>query len=285
VPNYWPWALVFPMVGVRILIDLALCRFISNAIGVENQRDKEGEKLHGRTGIRWCISKKGEEMRASWTRDEVILGLDVLLSNDSATLTEDNAAIVDLSHLLNRLPIISKDKREVRFRNPAGVRRQLLTFAWSLKKDTKASHVGRQFYMVFREYKDTLGELRCIAQAIRRCESAIQLMQYGDAVETEGFPEGAILSHVHRNTEARFTEKCGEALTECEVCGIRPKGIYTGMSGSSILGKHLLVPPADFDPAAKLIAADFITVCPNCHRALHLTRPWRRRQDCEGILI
>jgi hypothetical protein len=47
VPNYWPWALVFPMVGVRILIDLALYRLISNAIDVEIEHDKEGERLRG----------------------------------------------------------------------------------------------------------------------------------------------------------------------------------------------------------------------------------------------
>ena len=224
-------------------------------------------------------------MRASWTRDEVILGLDVLFSNQNVTLTPRHPAIIELSALLNRLPIIHEKSRNDTFRNPDGVSSQLSRFVWSLKYKDKHANIGQLFFDVYTEYKDDIDELHRIAQAIRRCESAIQSMQYSDAVEAEGFPEGAILSHMHRNTEARFTEKCGEALTECEVCGIRPKGIYTGMSGSSILGKHLFVSQADFDPAAKLTAADFITVCPNCHRALHLTRPWRRRQDCESILI
>jgi 5-methylcytosine-specific restriction protein A len=224
-------------------------------------------------------------MRVSWTRDEAILGLDVLFSHTPAVLTMESEPIIDLSETLNRLPIIPIDKREDYFRNPAGVRRQLLTFQWSLTKEEKASHVGEIFYIVFSEYGDNPEELHRIAQAIRRCAGYRQFGQYGDANETEGFPEGAILSHIHRNIEARYTEKWTEILMECEVCSLRPQGIYAGMGEKTILGKHLLTAPTDFDPAIKLTASDFITVCPNCHRALHLTRPWRGRRDFEGILI
>jgi 5-methylcytosine-specific restriction protein A len=235
--------------------------------------------------IRRCIYIRGEKMRANWTRDEVILGLDVLFSVDITALTLDSTVIVDLSELLRRLPIIPAKDREEYFRNPAGVRRQLLTFAWSLKKEIKAAHVGGQFYRVYYEYKNNLDELHRIAQAIRRCESATLSMQFGDTSEANGFPEGAILSHIHRNIEGKYTEKCRDTLTECEVCGLRPTGIYVGMGNGSILGKHFLVPPTELDPEAKQDAADFITVCPNCHQSLHIIRPWRGRKDCESILI
>lgn len=224
-------------------------------------------------------------MRASWTRDEVILGLDVLFSNIPAELTLESEMIVNLSETLNRLPIIPVDKREDYFRNPSGVRRQLLTFQWSMEKEIKASHVGGIFYTVFSEFKDNFEELHRISQAIRRCVDSHNFEQYGDEVEAEGFPEGAILSHLHRNTEERYTEKCENKLLECEVCSIRPKRIYADISGNSILSMHLLISPADFDPNDKLNASDFISVCPNCHRALHMIRPWRGRKELESIFI
>ena len=43
-PNYWPWVPGFPMIGVMIPIDLALCQLVSNDIGSENHHDKLGEK-------------------------------------------------------------------------------------------------------------------------------------------------------------------------------------------------------------------------------------------------
>lgn len=224
-------------------------------------------------------------MRVAWTRDEVILGLDVLFSNTPATLTMESKPIIDLSETLNRLPIIPVDKREDFFRNPAGVRRQLLTFHWSLSKEEKASHVGEIFYTVFSEFMNNIDELHRIALAIRRCADHFQFGQYGDAVEAEGFPEGAILSHVHRNTEARYTEKYTGILVDCDICSIRPQSIYADMGGNTILSQHLLIAPVDFDPAIPLVVSDFITVCPNCHRALHLIRPWRGRKDLESILI
>jgi len=126
-------------------------------------------------------------MRASWTRDEVILGLDVLFSHNSKHLTMDSEAIIELSELLNGLPIIPITKRNDTFRNAAGVRRQLLTFEWSLRKDEKASHVGEIFYTVYSEYKDNKAEIKHIAQAIRRNRSLIQQLGFGISEETDGF--------------------------------------------------------------------------------------------------
>lgn len=224
-------------------------------------------------------------MRANWTRDEVILGLDVLFSQNCQRIHKANPALIELSQLLNRLPIIPQSDRYDAFRNPVGVSSMLRNFWSSLKKPKQKFIVGDMFFIVYNEYKDNLNELHRIAQAIRRCESATLSMQFGDISEANGFPEGAILSHIHRTIEGKYTEKCRDTLTECEVCGLRPTGIYVGMGNGSILGKHFLVPPTELDPEAKQNAADFITVCPNCHQALHIIRPWRGRKDCESILI
>lgn len=224
-------------------------------------------------------------MRASWTRDEVILGLDVLFSQNCEKLYKSNPTIIELSELLNRLPIIRQNDKYESFRNVAGLSSMLRKFWLGLTNRNQKFMVGELFYVVYSEYKDNLNELHKIAQAIRRCESLVISIPFGDKAESEGFPEGAILSHVHRHIEARFAEQCTDILAECMVCRLRPGGIYADMGSSTILGKHLLIAPTELDPGAKYGTNDFVTVCPNCHRALHVIRPWRGRQNYENILI
>lgn len=208
-----------------------------------------------------------------------------MYSCNNEPLTIETPAIVDLSRLLNRLPIISDYKKNQTFRNTAGVRRQLLTFEWSLKKGKKAPHIGKMFDIVYNEYKDKLNELHQIAQAIHRCESLFTDMAFGADIETEGFPEGAILSHLHRNWEKEFGKKHLEKVPQCEICCIRPQHIYVGSEKISFLEVHLLIPPTEYSPDTTLKRDDFITVCPNCHRVLHQTRPWLSREHCTNILI
>lgn len=223
-------------------------------------------------------------MRIPWTRDEVILGLDVLFSNEISNLAIDNPVILELSEILTLIPISSKIDRDNEYRNPAGVRRQLLTFAWSLKKGRKASHVGQEFYLTYEHFHNNPQDINKVSNAIRRCLAYIPPIPFGDPIEAEGFPEGSILSHFHRYIEARYNDVCKDSLNECEICGLHPKSVYEEVGLNSILSRHLLTAPMDLDPATKVTLIDFITVCPNCHRALHLIRPWRDRSNCENIL-
>lgn len=100
-----------------------------------------------------------------------------------------------------------------------------------------------------------------------------------------GFPEGAILSHLHRNWEKQYGQKYIEKVFECEICCIRPKHIYVGGESISFLEAHLFVPLTEYGPNKTFKRNDFIAVCPNCHRVLHQTRPWMSREQCKNILI
>ena len=224
-------------------------------------------------------------MRSNWTRDEVILGLDVLISNEGKSLSIDSKAIIELSQLLNRLPLIPISKRNEKFRNVAGVRRQLLTFEWSLRNKKKASHVGQMFYTVFSEYNGNLIELQNIAQAIRRNEISIHEMGGCIFDETINFPEGNILHSLHRHLEWREGARFQKESKKCAVCFIQPEQIYGSLAITHFFETHLLVPPIKLSPNLDFINDDFITVCPNCHRMLHQYRPWLSRNRCKEILL
>jgi 5-methylcytosine-specific restriction enzyme A len=223
-------------------------------------------------------------MRPQWTTDEIVLGLDVLFKINCLNITMNNPEIIQLSELLNQMPIIPIDKRGENFRNIAGVSGTLRNFYAELNQKIISYKVGRIFFEVYDYYKTEISYLHKIANAIRRCLFFANSLTYGDPIETNGFPEGAILSHVHRNIETRYTESCQEIIEECEICGIKPNRIYVDVGTKSILGKHLLVAPKNLNPQTKYTLMNYINVCPNCHRALHLTRPWCTRVNCESIL-
>lgn len=61
-----------------------------------------------------------------WTRDELILALDLYIRSGRRVLSEDHADVIALSELLNQLPI--HKQREAKFRNPNGVGMKLGNF-------------------------------------------------------------------------------------------------------------------------------------------------------------
>ena len=223
-------------------------------------------------------------MRVKWTRDEVILALDVMINARGESLGMDDPRILELSALLNRLPIIPLGKRPDTFRNVAGVRRQILTFAWSIKKNKVAPHVGDVFYNVYKESLDKLEWLHEVAMAIRKCENMVQEITFDNALDENSFPEGIILGHLHRHLERVKGQVYIECKKKCCACGICQDHIYQVTDNVKLLEPHFLRPPETYCADMVLGGVDFIPVCPNCHHILHQIRPWLGRNDVKRIL-
>lgn len=223
--------------------------------------------------------------RIKWVRDEVLLALDLLLNSEDQIFGPNDKRISELSRLLQSLPIVSPEDRNPYFRNFAGVRRQILTFAWSLKKDEKASHVGMEFYRVFQEFENDKYYLNQIATAIKKCLPVAKKIYFADKSECEGFQEGSLLGHLHRY----FEKDCGSEFirdfyfSSCSICGIRADHIYS-QKNMGFIDLHLLIPPVEYEEKMRFKKTDFVEVCPNCHRMLHLIRPWTTKPELKSIL-
>lgn len=213
---------------------------------------------------------------ASFTRDEVILALDVLYSCGGATPRSDSEEILVLCDLLHRLPIHPEKVRKRDFRTPTGVRAQIYRY-----ERRYANMVGSMFYEIDAEYADKHDELHAIAKAIRKNASFFIDSRFGDITEEDGFPEGTLLGHLHRVIEKRDGEKY-EKKHRCDICQISPAELYR--NSPDIMAMHLTVPVIELDGTEKYGRSDFITVCPNCHEALHRFRPWLKLENCDAIL-
>jgi 5-methylcytosine-specific restriction protein A len=65
-----------------------------------------------------------------WTRDELILALDLYFRCTPLKTNKDHHEIVKLSNILNSLPIHPKKLEYEKFRNPNGVYMKLCNFLW-----------------------------------------------------------------------------------------------------------------------------------------------------------
>ena len=218
---------------------------------------------------------------ANFTRDEVILALDVLYFSGEAHPTAQTAVIQELSALLNRLPIHALENRNEYFRNPTGVANQINQFRASRKLGIRNPHVGARFYEINSEFEDCRRELHSIATAIRKNEHFFEISGFGNDAEAPDFPEGALLGHLHRIVETRDSAKL-VPRKRCEICQIDTSDIYPGCS--NLMSMHLAVPITELDGNRRYQAKEFITVCPNCHAALHRRRPWLTKENCGELL-
>ena len=219
---------------------------------------------------------------ASFTRDEVILALDVLYFSDEKHLSRNSPAIAELCALLQELPIHPMKDRPENFRNTMGVSEQIYKFNNERKGiEHKTWKVGTIFHQVADEFSGREDTLHEIASCIRRNRSFLSGYSIGNSEIADQFPEGTMLYFLHLNLELR-DGKVVPSAERCQICQLIADVMYR--PGRSIMQKHLTVPPTALVGRKKYTAQNFITVCPNCHAALHQYRPWLGNENCEDIL-
>lgn len=221
-----------------------------------------------------------------WTRDELILGLDLYFRLTTAQITRTHPDIVALSTLLNELPIHPTHARDDRFRNPAGVSMELRGF---LRFDPEYSGEGlrgaRLGEEVYKEFAEDRARLRATADAIRagltELAEADRHAAFSADDDQDCFPEGIILTRLHRLRErnpATIRRKKDQAQREtgrlvCEACGFDFLEVY-GELGEGFAECHHLVQLSRLPGRTLTRLADLAIVCANCHRMLHRSREW-----------
>ncbi len=213
----------------------------------------------------------------NWTRDELILALDLYFSEGRKQLEASHPKVIALSHLLNQLPIHDKTLREIQFRNANGVSMKLGNF---LAIDPEYEGVGlargsKLEQEVWDEFANQPYELKRIAKAIGN--SYKLLKEPENIYETEeNFNEGRLLSRLHsqhernpkiiRRKKDSILKKTGKLL--CQVCNFDFEEVY-GELGYGFAECHHLIPVAQLDENSTTKLSDLAIVCANCHRMLH----------------
>lgn len=224
------------------------------------------------------------ERNPKWTRDELILALELYFRVNPVHTNEKNPEIIELSKLLNRLPIYTQSERGDNFRNPDGVYMKLCNF---LRFDPdykgKGLDAGSKLEeQVWDEFYSNRNHLIETASAIKRnyiyvtpTHPAIDESEFED----EEFPEGRILSRLHRQKErnpALVNKKKAQILSStgrlaCEACGFDFVEFY-GDIGQGFAECHHKIPLSEISGEHSIKLSELSIVCSNCHSMIHKAR-------------
>jgi 5-methylcytosine-specific restriction enzyme A len=218
-----------------------------------------------------------------WSRDELILALDLYFREPAAQSNGNHPACLELSDLLNKLPLHPATMHSAGFRNSSGVGMKLGNFrACDPSYTGKGLESGSKLdKVIWDEFSRDIDKLKQTANAIR--ENYADLLNPGDEevlVDEEG-AEGRVLLRIHQRRErnrALVEKKKRKVLKEtgklaCEVCDFDFAMAY-GDLGKGFAECHHDRPVSEMSPGEKTKTSELRIVCANCHRMIHRARPW-----------
>ena len=239
------------------------------------------------------VSTVKKQRNPRWTRDELILALDLYFREPSAYGNAVHPAVIDLSSILNSLPIHKGRKVNEKYRNPNGVGMKLANFrALDPEYDniglSSSSILDRE---VWNDFSNDRERLKAVAEAIiGNFEQITSADDLGDEDEVEA-TEGRILTRIHQKRERnaglvrkkkdQILKKTGKL--QCEACGFDFYQVY-GDHGYGFIECHHKKPVSEIKHGEKTKLSDLAVICANCHRMIHKSRPWLSLSEIQSIL-
>lgn len=212
-----------------------------------------------------------------WTRDELILALELYFRFNPSHISASHPEVVQLSKILNDLTIHTNRPDATRFRNPNSVYMNLCNF---LRLDPAYTGTGLQAGSkkdkeVWKEFANNHERLRAVAEAIRK-SGEFSNIGYAFIDEEDEAPEGEILFRLHKSRECSTSlirKKKVLSLQKhgyigCDICGFVFNEYY-GSLGDGFIECHHTMPISQLRPGESTKLKELALVCANCHRMLH----------------
>ncbi len=233
-----------------------------------------------------------------WTRDEIILALDLYLKNRESPPSKTSQQVGELSQLLGKLCQLNAGAPSETFRNPPGVYLKMMNLRAHDPQYTAQGKVGMTSggsmdKVVWDEFSDDLQSLHKEAQTIRSIiENEVNQQNNASSfsIDVEGEEGGIILrTHLRRERNQKLVKeklKASAAIGDltCEVCGFDFESAY-GALGAGYIEVHHLTPVHLLSPGTKTKLDDLALLCANCHRMAHRRRATVPLAELKAICI
>lgn len=222
-----------------------------------------------------------------WSRDELILALDLYLRHRDQPPGKSSDEVIELSETLNRLAHAVGRHGESTLRNLNGVYMKMMNFRsldpeYTVDGRVGLSRGGKLDDVVWQEFSLDPEHCQRVAESIRQAVSAADdLLEWqDDADDIEEAEEGRILTVLHRRRERnrKIVASKKKAVMQqagklaCEVCGFNFSVVY-GERGNGFIECHHTGPLSE-GAGQKTKLHDLVLVCANCHRMIHAKKPW-----------
>ncbi|OEJ52009.1 HNH endonuclease [Streptomyces agglomeratus] len=249
-----------------------------------------GEFSGGKDHAAAWLKRVGFQIKAvknpDWARDEVILACHLVMANSWKGLDAQDARVIELSALLQLLPIHAEADRNEKFRNPNGVARKTFDIATRHPDYRgKPTNGGALDVEVMHEFLARPDEMTEAARLIRQGITTGELQDLAPTDDDElddevSAPEGRLLLRRHRARERNKglrKKKIATVLRQggslaCEACGFDFEKVY-GDRGAGYIECHHVVPLHEAGEGRTKLS-DLALICANCHRMIHRRAPW-----------
>lgn len=237
------------------------------------------------------------ERNPPWTRDELILALNLYVQHEGNPPGKQSPEITSLSDTLNAMGRSITGRNED-YRNPNGVYMKVMNFRRFDPRYLERGRVGLQRggkgdEIIWRDFFGDHDKLRRAALAITANVEADQvpLPTPEDDDEVAEAEEGRLLTRLHRKRERnrKLIEKKKAAHLKrngnlaCEACGFDFERVY-GERVSGYIEAHHIKPLHTLTPGTKTSLDDLVLLCANCHRVIHARQPWLSMDELRNLL-
>lgn len=228
-----------------------------------------------------------EARNPTWSRDELILTLDLYVQFKGNPSGKTSKNILELSDLLNKMGAQIAD-RKADFRNPNGVYMKVMNFRrfdpiYISQGKKGLQRGGKLEEDVWHDFAADPHRLSETAKAIRLIVNKGEIPEASEE-EDEEFAEaeeGRILTRIHRSRERsrKLVENKKASVLKAnghlkwEVCSFDFEMTY-GESGKGFIEAHHVKPVHTLAAGEKTKLEDLVLLCSNCHRIVHTQRPW-----------
>jgi len=235
--------------------------------------------------------RKPAQNNPPWSRDELILALDLYLRHRESLPGKNTDAVQELSAFLGRMSKALAGADAPTFRNPNGVYMKLGNFRRWDPEYTQSGKSGlakgnKDEGVVWAEFANDPAMLEAVVERIRATvesddDEATASMRSADEPDIHEAAEGRVLTRLHRTRERsrklveakkRSVLAVGGRLA-CEACGF-DFGKFYGALAEGIIEVHHTRPVHTLLPGDKTHLDDLALLCANCHRVVHSSRRW-----------
>lgn len=218
-----------------------------------------------------------------WTRDQVILALDLYVKHGGRDPGAGHPDVVEVSALLRQM---ATEEGLDTYRNPSGVIMKMMNFrsvdpAFTSKGGKGLKGASELDKAVWAEFYGKPQELAVAAEAIRAGAVANMDAAALDDVQGYSVKEGKVSYRLHKTLERNrkvVAVKKGAVLQahgklECEGCGFNFAATY-GPRGYGYIEAHHTRFVHTMQPGDETTPDDLALLCANCHRMVHKAKPW-----------
>ena len=232
-----------------------------------------------------------------WSRDELILALELYVRFKGNPPGKGDTNVVELSELLNQMSAHIASNA-AKFRNSNGVYMKVMNFRrfdpHYVGQGKKGLQRGGKLELeVWNGFATDFARLAEVAKSIRLAVSSatIPVASEEEDEEVAEAEEGRILTRIHRirerNRELVAAKKAAALKArgnlKCEACLFDFKETY-GLRGSGFMEAHHLKPVSTLRPGDKTSLDDLALLCSNCHRMIHAGRPWLSMEQLKTLI-